>query len=281
MKRNITALTALAFLAASTSASAAIGFEDLGFAGGFNYENGAHLTGAETVENRFGSDVTVRRSIIQSAGSGFTADFDNEYIVDWASWQGWAYSKDTDTTTSGFGNQYSAITGAGARGSANYGISFSDSAIRFSTAQDFTGRGFDVTNTTFAHNSMRDGDSFAKQFGGVSGDDADFFLLTVEGFLAGGSTGTVGFYLADFRFADNSQDYILSDWAFVDLTSLGTVDTLAFDLSSSDVGTFGMNTPDYFAIDNIGVVPEPAAFALLAGAGVLGFAGLRRRARLS
>jgi len=277
MKQRILQLAVVAFLAASAPALAAIGFEDLAFQAGFNFENGAHLTGTETVENRFGSDVTVRRSTFDSSGSGFSASFDNEYVIEWDSWSGWAYSKDTDTTTSGFGNQYSAITGSGSRGSSNYGISNGDSSITFGSSIDFTGRGFDVTNTTYAHNSMRDGDSFAKQFGGASGDDADFFRLSVEGFLSGSSTGTVEFYLADFRFADNSQDYILSDWAFVDLSTLGTVDELAFDLSSSDVGSFGMNTPDYFAIDNIGAVPEPAAFTLLAGALALGFVGLRRR----
>lgn len=277
MKLNTKQLAAFALLTAATTATASIGFDNLSFASGFNFENGAHLSGTETVENRFGFDVTVRRSTFTAGEGGFTADFDNEYIVEWDSWSSWAYSKDTDTVTSGFGNQYSAITGSGSRGSSNYGISFGNTTIRFSAAQDFTGRGFDVTNTTYAHNSMRDGDGFAKQFGGASGDDPDFFVLVVEGFLGGSSTGTVDFYLADYRFADNAQDYILSDWAFVDLSVLGTIDELAFDLNSSDSGGAGMNTPDYFAIDHIGAVPEPSAFALLAGAMILGIVGLRRR----
>jgi hypothetical protein len=73
----------------------------------------------------------------------------------------------------------------------------------------------------------------------------------------------VEFYLADFRFADNSQDYILDSWGFVDLSALGTVDFLEFDLSSSDNGAFGMNTPGYFALDNFGAIPEPATLGLL------------------
>jgi hypothetical protein len=30
---------------------------------------------------------------------------------------------------------------------------------------------------------------------------------------------SIEFYLADFRFANNSQDYILKTWEYLDLTS--------------------------------------------------------------
>ena len=58
-------------------------------------------------------------------------------------------------------------------------------------------------------------------------------------------------YLADYRFADNSLDYILDTWTFVDLKPLGEVATLEFALSSSDTGDFGMNTPAYFCLDTL------------------------------
>jgi hypothetical protein len=47
---------------------------------------------------------------------------------------------------------------------------------------------------------------------------------------------------------------------------------LEFSLSSSDIGSYGMNTPAYFALDM--VVPEPGTLVLLALGGVL----LRRKA---
>jgi hypothetical protein len=65
------------------------------------------------------------------------------------------------------------------------------------------------------------------------------------------SLGTVVFYLADFRFEDSTQDYIVDSWQTVDLSSLGAVRYLDFKLESSDVGQYGMNTPAYFALDNL------------------------------
>ena len=56
----------------------------------------------------------------------------------------------------------------------------------------------------------------------------------------------------------------------MDLTPLGTeASTLRFALSTND-----FNVPAYFAVDNIAIVPEPGAAALLCVA--LLFAGSRR-----
>ena len=113
----------------------------------------------------------------------------------------------------------------------------------------------------------------AKKFGGASGDDPDWFVLTIIGKDSQGLvTDTVDFYLADYTFADNNQDYIVDTWEYVDLTSLGAVESLEFTLSSSDVGQWGMNTPGYFAMDNL-IIPEPTTIALLMVGGLL----IRRR----
>ena len=99
---------------------------------------------------------------------------------------------------------------------------------------------------------MKDGDAFAKKFGGVSGTDPDWFRLTVLGWYNGAlKQQSVDFFLADFRSANSAEDYIVKDWRWVDLQSLGNVDSLEFHLSSTDTaGGFGMNNPAYFAIDN-------------------------------
>ena len=57
--------------------------------------------------------------------------------------------------------------------------------------------------------------------------------------------------MADYRFSDNAQDYIIDEWTYIDLSQLGDADSLVFSLSSSDNGQFGMNTPAYFCVDNI------------------------------
>jgi hypothetical protein len=200
-----------------------------------------------------------------SAG-GFTSGglrFDNNYDTMFYSWDSFAYSNITDNTTPGWGNQYSAITGGGVAGSSTYGVGYVGFAelptISLANARVFDG--LFVTNNTYAYLSMRDGDAYAKKFGGSSGDEADWFLLSISGYNGETLVDTVDFYLADFRFEDSAQDYLVDDWTWVDLSGLGELTSVTFALSSSDNGQFGMNTPAYFAVDN--VVPEPTMMALL------------------
>jgi hypothetical protein len=114
-----------------------------------------------------------------------------------------------------------------------------------------------ITNTTLAYRSMQNGDAFAKKFGGVSGNDPDFFCLHITAWYQGNPVNdTVHFYLADFRDSNNANDYIIKNWTFVDLSTLGIVDSLTYSLSSSDTNSFGMNTPAYFCVDDINHVIE-------------------------
>jgi hypothetical protein len=193
------------------------------------------------------------------------ATFSNQ-TTDWGGFttsSGWAYSNMTDTVTAGYENQYSNYAGEAHSGT-NFGVAYvtEDGAqIRFN--QTVHANGFYVTNTTYAALSMLNGDSFAKKFGGASGNDADWLKLTVTGLNGGQTSGTVDFYLADFRSIDNGLDYIVKSWKWLDLSSLGAIDGVKFALSSSDVGQFGMNTPAYFAMDDLSVttVPSPVANA--------------------
>lgn len=176
----------------------------------------------------------------------------NNYNAAWMSWDGWAISNRTDTTTPGFLNESSAIAGGGAEGSATYALSYVVGASTLRLENRGTVNGLYVTNNTYAYFSMKDGDAFAKKFGGVTGNDPDFFLLTAKKYLDGQlDADSINFYLADYRFANNAQDYIVDDWTWLDLSSLGNADSLRFTLSSSDVGAFGMNTPAYFCVDNV------------------------------
>ena len=62
------------------------------------------------------------------------------------------------------------------------------------------------------------------------------------------------------------------------LGSLGQVSALEFSFVSSDVGGFGINTPVYFALDNIQAVPVPAA-AYLFGPALAALLLRRRKVR--
>ncbi|MFN7117056.1 MAG: DUF4465 domain-containing protein, partial [Saprospiraceae bacterium] len=124
----------------------------------------------------------------------------------------------------------------------------------------FSGRvrlgGFYITNNTYAYYSMRNGDQFSKRFGGETGNDPDFLRLTIYKYLNGvRSADSVVFYLADYRFTNRAQDYIVRDWTFVNLSALGEADSLFFRMASSDVGEFGINTPTYFCLDDLTTTP--------------------------
>ncbi len=158
-----------------------------------------------------------------SGGTGmFTsgdAVFMNGYNSTYHSWDGWAYSNMTDTTTPGYTNQYSAVTGSGVNGSSNYGVAYNGGSYGTASPPNLSfgavsGNDYDkvisgayFTNTTYAYLSMLDGDSFAKKFGGITGDDPDWFKLSIKGITAAGTyTDPIDFYLADYRFSDNSRD---------------------------------------------------------------------------
>jgi hypothetical protein len=187
---------------------------------------------------------------------------------------GYSYSNKTDSVTSGMNNMYSAKAAKGYNGSAKYAVFTpgygSNLCIKTAvTFERFRPEGFYVTNSTYAYNSMRDGDGLAKKFGGATGNDADWFTLTAHGYANGAvKSDSVVFYLADFRAANNSQDYIIKDWTWVNLQALGGVDSIYFTMNSSDANAFGMLTPAYFCMDDfkasipITNVPSVTATAL-------------------
>ncbi|MCS7467312.1 DUF4465 domain-containing protein [Stieleria sp. ICT_E10.1] len=204
-------------------------------------------------------------------------------------WGGWAYSNTTDTTTPGFSNEHSAITGGGSNGvggsvsGESYALAFGSGAtINLPTGALV--ESVDWTNGTYPYLSMRDGDAFAKEFGGAGGSESDFFRVILTGYsdvnAAGAATGSVTLDLADYTFSDESQDYIVNTWQVnEDLTPLGNARSIDLTFQSSDTGQFGINTPMYLFIDNlqysVTAIPEPTAAGFLALVG--GVFTLRRR----
>ncbi|MCB0641208.1 MAG: DUF4465 domain-containing protein [Phaeodactylibacter sp.] len=184
---------------------------------------------------------------------GFTSGdvfFPNFYDPGYQYWLGgWAYSTMRDTMTSGYTNQYSAKTGSGWM-SDTYAIGQQGAKLHFLNPPQPLGLVY-ITNSTYAFNSIRDGDLFNLAYGGADGTEPDFFKLTIQAWYQGTLLpDSIEFYLADYRFEDHSQDYIVKDWTPVDLSPLGMADSLLFVLHSSEVGPYGINTPTYFCIDN-------------------------------
>ncbi|MDD3153213.1 MAG: DUF4465 domain-containing protein [Bacteroidales bacterium] len=195
-------------------------------------------------------------------------EYINSYDQSYGSWSGFAYSNMTDNVTYGYENQYSAFTrggmDAGEDGGTNYGVAYvsmdwaSGTYDPISVKANITGEeafivnGCYVTNATYPYLSMLNGDSFSKKFGGETGNDPDWFKIVVFGIDENGDeTNEIEFYLADYRFDDNSLDYVVDNWQWLELSSLGKVTGLRFYLESSDASAYGMNTPAYFCLDNI------------------------------
>jgi Domain of unknown function (DUF4465) len=215
------------------------------------------------------------------------SQFNNSYDPIFNSWSGWAISSMTDTTTPGLTNQYSAITGSGADLSQTYAVAytsgtnadpFNPSGSYINLAPGTTPESVQVTNTTYAFLSMLNGEQFAHKFG-----PGDFFLLDVRGYTGIEGTGTkvgeVDFYLANFL---GSNSYIINAWQTLDLGLLAGATSLQFGLSSSDNDVFGIQTPTYFAIDNLVLggasVPESGSLVMMMS-GLLGVTSLILRRR--
>jgi hypothetical protein len=183
---------------------------------------------------------------------------------------GIAFSHWNDTLMSGYRNQCSIYYidptngNGGHNGSNNFALHYGYKDNIWTTAWDgrtiirladstktalFTE--FYVMNSTYAVRSMEYGDNFAKIF---SYADKDWFKLIIDGLDVNGNVvrtmDTV--YLADFR--RSSSPGILRDWKRVDLTPLGRVTAIRFDMLSSDTIPYGLNTPAYFCFDDLTVV---------------------------
>lgn len=199
-------------------------------------------------------------------GSGGVTNFtngvitlSNNYNAGGGYWSGFSISNITDNTTPGYANEYSSYTGGG-KNSDNYAV--------YTFAGDISGNSdiitiesIEITNATYSALSMLNGDMFGKVFGSVNGADGnpdgtngeDFFKVWIIGEnYIGDEKDSIEFYLADYRFADNSQDYIIDDWYTIDLTTFAfAVNKVRFRFESSDMSFGYINTPGYLIVDDI------------------------------
>lgn len=102
-----------------------------------------------------------------------------------------------------------------------------------------------VVNTCYTLNSLYYGDSFAKP---ATADS--WFKIVAYGYDADGrTTGSTECFLC------NGSANIVEEWTKFDLSVLGSVTKIEFNImGSSDLcGDYGLNTPAYFAYDDVAV----------------------------
>ncbi|MCI5055399.1 MAG: DUF4465 domain-containing protein, partial [Flavobacteriales bacterium] len=189
--------------------------------------------------------------------------FDTSFGGFWTG--GFAYTNMVDTVDGSFFNLYGVKTGSGYSGSANYAVGQSGAKVLRNDAlyPIVVANEVRVSIGTYGYNVVLNGNSNARKFGDTTGTACgcpqgsypDYFKLDIGGWNNGTAINdTVEFFLADYRFTNDSLDYIIDDWQLVDLSSLGAFDSLWFSLSSTDNDpVFGINTPDFFFIDNLTV----------------------------
>ncbi|MGM9837397.1 MAG: DUF4465 domain-containing protein [Paludibacteraceae bacterium] len=112
--------------------------------------------------------------------------------------------------------------------------------------------GFAITNTKVVVNAIINGDGMSIEEAGNSlpFHQDDYFKLTITGLNGETVTGSLDFYLADFRTPGDWK--YASDWQWVELSTLGEIDGLQFQLETTKKNTYGATTPSYFCLDNIG-----------------------------
>ena len=158
---------------------------------------------------------------------------------------GFALSNLKDTIIAGSTNKYSVFAGIGGANSKTFIVGLDGAKITCPIKKPGL-TSIDVTNTTYAALSMKKGDNYAKKF--VKGD---YFKLIINGYSVGNIKDSVVVYLADFRSDDSNKHFIQKEWKTIDITKLSNTDSLVFNLKSTDNGLYGMNTPSFFALDNL------------------------------
>lgn len=108
-----------------------------------------------------------------------------------------------------------------------------------------------VCNHPWPYYGCEHGDGSARAF-----EEGDYFELTAHGVDAEGNETTVSMNLVEFT---DGELKAANDWTFFDLSSLGEVVSVYFTMSSTDNGTYGMNTAAYFCMDKFqvkGIAPS-------------------------
>jgi hypothetical protein len=177
--------------------------------------------------------------------------FPNTYIQDWQYWENFAFSNWIDNTTQGYDNQWSNFTGGAASGNI-FGLayipndwqnSYQTIPIHIDFSQNVNIESIKITNSTYTALTIINGGGASTPF-----TTDDYYKIIIYGEINGEYTDSLELMLADFINGNNS---VIDEWIEIDLSSIGEISSLYFDVRSSDVGDYGINTPTYFCLDDI------------------------------
>ncbi len=162
---------------------------------------------------------------------------------------------DTDLSNGDYMHQLSVYGTAGHNGSANcavhYGYrdnsGYTDNAelcaLEFGDGEERVIDHLWIMNTTYAVNCYIDGNSLTAQIG-----PDDWVKIVAIGYdKSGTKIGESEFYTC------NGPDNIVTDWTKWDLSSLGKVAKVEFNILGSSDNGYGFSQPAYFAYDDVAV----------------------------
>lgn len=155
-------------------------------------------------------------------------------------------SSETANTSTGYEEAFRSTKG-GAYAGKNFGVWYPHwGATEDVTCEAHIIPGFYINNTAYTVEAITKGTCPpARIF-----TETDELKLIITGKLEGEVQGTVEVELA-------SNGKYIAEWTYIPLAMLGEVDALAFEITSTDTGEFGINTPTYFCFDNLGAeMPE-------------------------
>jgi len=192
--------------------------------------------------------------------------FGNYYMADWDYWSGFAYSNSTETSfdmAEFSSHQYRSVVGHGVDNSFNYGVIYSNGAsIKPSNMEEtILVPGTYITNNAWTYDNIINGDGMTPG----AFEQGDYYKVTFKGIHADSSSSTVDYYLADFTSENEEDHYVVTDWQWVDLSSLGEVGEILISFSSSRNNSWGITTAAYACIDNFGAtnpIVEPMRYTI-------------------
>lgn len=252
-KSNVRSLTAPVFKPINTpqkDAGTVATFEDLALS------PETYWTG-DRIE---GNDQTTY-SLFYSGSYAFT----NTWTEAWQAWSGFAYSNltATDWTAHLFPDQYRSAVGHGANGSKNYAIAyvapgFNYPQIRMPKRMKVPG--MYIANEAWAKYTYEHGTGMGAE-PNEPFHQGDYYII-----LAKGDNGeVVRIPMIDYRASNPKKWEAIDGWKWINLSDLGEVASITFDVEGSRDNGFGSTIPFYFALDDFGAEdPELATAELFA-----------------